>query len=124
MKPKFTIKLPEWNQHIEVYVGNPEATQAYLESKINRKWWKARQLSESMGMTHRLVNKENKSEFAFVMWFSELNNDIEGLKVISHEVTHITHAVLKFVGCEPNFSNEEPEAYLHEYIFGEIIKHI
>jgi len=124
MKPKFIVKIPVWNQEVEVYVGSPEATQKYLEERFNKKLRKANGLNKNVGLADKFVNKKNKTEYAFIMWLADLSNEVEGLKTITHETTHITHAILRFVGCKPNFSNEESEAYMHEYIFGEIIKYI
>lgn len=39
---------------------------------------------------------------------------------VCHEVLHLVHRILKHVGVEPSFTNDETEAYLFDFIIKKV----
>ena len=39
---------------------------------------------------------------------------------IAHEVVHLVNMIFQYVDYKPDLSNDEAQAYLHQYIFEEI----
>ena len=48
----------------------------------------------------------------------------EDLSVLAHEVVHIVNYIFKDVGIKLDLDNDEPQAYLHGWIFSQVLEFI
>lgn len=71
---------------------------------------------DCMGLSYHIESKNGIQQFFIFL------NDHPTHSTIAHESLHITHYILDHACHKPDYNNDEPECYLHDYIVGEIYK--
>lgn len=109
MKKVKTIKLDIYNRSVNVCLVD--------DSKALNKIWLDRMGYESDGDIDGLTLKEDDGNYSIV--FSEEDLDVG---VLAHEVFHVTCNVAEDICATIDPANDEPFAYLNEYIFKQSYK--
>ena len=102
------IKIPIYNKRVVLFKNTT------TEEALNYFGLEPRN-----GFAGGVFYKENDKgirKYGFV-----LEADLDYSKM-AHESFHLSNYILSHIGAEPSFINDEPQAYLIQYIFNEAIK--
>lgn len=106
-----------YDRRIYVAVGSAEE----CVPKINKKFGLTLDVSDFEGDSGQHIevgNEDDKVVDSFVIWLENAKD----LAVISHEVFHAAHRIMKYVGIKLSDDSEEAYAYFIESIVRQIVQ--
>lgn len=73
----------------------------------------------ALALSGRYYCTQTKDAIAFFIYCPP-----DELAALAHECVHVANRIFHFVQHEPDRDNDEPTAYLVEFLFGEAYKHL
>ncbi len=110
MKSK-QIKIP-------IYFGDLHIVKSNNIEKVNKKY-KMEMGNEYDAVTLKALNKNGSAMYLVVFRGKKICGS-----VIAHETTHLVNAIFEHCGIRLDITNDEPQAYLHGYLFKQIDKFV
>lgn len=110
---KITIDLKPFKSRVTVFIGEPNTFAKQIPSALRG------HLLDEGYLAKTVWNWEERGNTIF---HGVICSRSHSIAVLAHEAVHIVNQLLFHLGCDPDFNNDEIQAYLVEYICSEVEK--
>ena len=111
---KETIYIPIWDDEIILIYGNQQEVTDYIENKHTG--IDVSQYAGDQGNYFKVIDNNRNKNYHYLVIYEQYTNH-----TVYHESLHVSWAILDSRGVEVSYNNQEPLAYLMDYISNEVL---